>query len=139
MIKKFMSFVLTALLLNAGIGTVYAKSNAEKEAQHAGKVKQAIVRLGTGETALVKIKLRDKTKLEGFVNAIGEDSFVVTDGKTGIATTVAYPQVKKVKGNNLSTGVKIAIGVGIAIAVVIIIAAASGNIGRGKDLTRLVF
>ena len=36
MIKKFMSFVLAVLLLNAGIGTVYAKSNSEKEAQHAG-------------------------------------------------------------------------------------------------------
>ncbi len=52
---------------------------------------------------------------------------------------MAYPQVKKVKGNNLSTGAKIAIGLGIAIAVVIIIAAASGNIGRARDLTRLRF
>jgi len=139
MIKKIVSFILAVLLLNVGMGTVYAKTNAEKETRYAEKVKQAITKLGTGETAVVKIKLRDKMKLEGFISAIGDDSFVVTDGKTGVTTTVAYPQVKQVKGNNLSTGAKIAIGLGIAIAVVIIIAAASGNIGRARDLTRLRF
>jgi hypothetical protein len=38
-----------------------------------------------------------------------------------MATQVAYPQVKSVKGNNLSTGAKIAIGVGIAAAVIVLI------------------
>ena len=35
--------------------------------------------------------------------------------------TIAYPQVKSVKGNNLSTGAKIAIGVGIVAAIIFII------------------
>ncbi|MDQ3061651.1 MAG: hypothetical protein M3R14_02160 [Acidobacteriota bacterium] len=131
MIKKFVSILLAVLLLNAGMGTVYAKTNTEKEARYAEKVKQAIAKLGTGEMVLVKIKLRDKTKLEGFVSAIGDDSFVVTDIKTGVATTVAYPQVKKVKGNNLSTGAKIAIGVGIAVAILVVIIASGVSFGRG--------
>ena len=131
MTKKFVSFIIVVLLLNAGLGTVYARTNTEKEARYAEKVKQAIAKLGTGETALVKIKLRDKTKLEGFVSTIGEDSFVVTDGKTGVATTVAYPQVKQVKGNNLSTGAKIAIGVGIAVVVLVVIIASGVAFGRG--------
>jgi hypothetical protein len=38
-----------------------------------------------------------------------------------VATTVAYPQVKSVQGNNLSTGTKIAIGAGVAAAVIFII------------------
>ena len=46
-----------------------------------------------------------------------EERFTVTD-KTGAATSVAYPQVKSVQGNNLSTGAKIAIGVGIAAALI---------------------
>jgi hypothetical protein len=33
---------------------------------------------------------------------------------------VAYPQVKSVQGNNLSTGAKIAIGVGFAAAIIFI-------------------
>jgi len=50
-----------------------------------------------------------------------EEGFTVIDSKTGMATTVAYPQVKSVKGNNLSTGAKIAIGVGIGAALLFII------------------
>ena len=127
MFKKLVSLVIAVLLLHVSVGTVSAKSEAEKEAQHAAKVKQGILKLGTGETALVKIKLRDKTKLEGYVSAVGDESFAVTDVKTGIATTVAYPQVKQVKGNNLSTGAKIAIGVGIGLVVALIIIYKTGG------------
>lgn len=44
------------------------------------------------------------------------------DVKTGAATTVPYPQVKQVKGNNLSTGTKIAIGLGIVAGVILFLA-----------------
>jgi hypothetical protein len=37
------------------------------------------------------------------------------------ATTVAYTDVTKVKGHNLSTGAKIAIGIGIGVGVVLLI------------------
>jgi hypothetical protein len=59
--------------------------------------------------------------LEGYISAADGEGFIVTNLKTGTATQVAYPQVKSVKGNNLSTGAKIAIGAGIAAAVIFII------------------
>jgi hypothetical protein len=122
MFRKLFSLALVMLLINsAGIRLAHAESKEEKQARFAEKVKVNVLKLGTGETARVKVKLRDKTKLEGYVSAIGEDDFTITDLKTGAATTVAYPQVKSVKGNNLSTGAKIAIGVGIAAAVILII------------------
>ncbi len=121
MLRKCLSLALAGLLFHVSVGPVFAKSKAEKEAQFAAKVKANILKLGIGETALVKLKLRDKTKLEGYISEAGEDSLVVTDARTGTATTVAYPQIGQVKGNNLSTGAKIAIGVGIALVVVTII------------------
>ena len=84
-------------------------------------MKAAVLKLGTGAAARVRVTLRDKTKLEGYVSGVGDDSFAVTNVKTGAVTTVAYPQVKTVKGNNLSTGAKIAIGAGVAAAVVLLI------------------
>jgi hypothetical protein len=42
------------------------------------------------------------------------------DVKAG-AKAVPYGQVKNVKGNNLSTGAKVAIGVGIGLVVLILI------------------
>ncbi len=85
-------------------------------------MKARIVQLGVGEESYVTVKLRDKTKLAGYISEAREESFVVTDLRTSEATTVAYADVKKVKGHNLSTGAKVAIGVGIAVAVWVIIA-----------------
>lgn len=122
MFKKLFSLALVALLLNlAGMRLVYADSKEEKQARFAEKVKASVLKLGTGEAARVKVKLRDKSKLEGYISAADGEGFIVTNPGSGMATQVAYPQVKSVKGNNLSTGAKIAIGVGIAAAVILTI------------------
>lgn len=122
MFKRLLSLFLVALLINlAGVAPAYAASKAEKEARHAEKVKAGVLKFGTGESARVKIKLRDKTKLEGYISAADGEGFTVVDAKTGMATVVAYPQVKSVQGHNLSKGTKIAIGVGIAAALIFII------------------
>ena len=123
MYGKLLSLALVALLMNAaGMRLAYAAdSKEEKRVRFVEKVKANVLKLGTGEAARVKVRLLDKTKLEGYVSAIGESDFTVTDMKSGAATTVAYTQVKSVKGNNLSTGAKIAIGAGIAAAVILLI------------------
>ena len=120
MLKKICSVLLSALLLQAAAVTALAKSSAEKEAKRAEKVRTQLARLGTGKDALVKLELRDKTKLEGYVSELGAESFVVIN-KAGVATTVAYPQVGKARGHNLSTGAKIGIGIAIGAAIVLLI------------------
>jgi hypothetical protein len=115
--------VLVALLLNITCSApVLAKNSAEKEARFAQKVKSEIAKLGTGPEARVELKLRDKTKLKGYISEVNDESFAVVADNTGAATTVAYPQVGQVKGNNLSMGVKIAIGIGILVVVALILA-----------------
>ncbi len=122
MFKKILSLALIGLLINlVSISPAYADSKEAKQARFVERVKKSIAKLGTGTDARVEVKLRDKTKLTGYLREAGEDSFVVVDAKNGVATTVAYPQVKQVKGNNLSTGAKIAIGVAIGVAVVLLI------------------
>lgn len=122
MFKKLFSLALVVLLINlAGMRLAYADSKEEKQARFAEKVRTSVLKLGTGEAARVKVKLQDKTKLEGYISDADGEGFIVTNPKTGMVTKVAYPQVKSVKGNNLSTGAKIAIGVGIAAAVIFII------------------
>ena len=122
MFRKPITLLLVALMINlAGVRLVYAESKEEKQARFAEKIKVNVLKLGTGESARVKVKLRDQAKLEGYISDAGADTFTVTNRKTGVATTIAYPQVKSVQGNNLSTGAKIAIGVGIAAAVIFII------------------
>ena len=120
MLKKICSAVLAALLLQAAAAPALANTNSKKEAERAEKVHTQLAKLGTGRDALVRVELRDKTKLEGHVSEANADSFTVTDSK-GKSTTVPYQDVKKAQGNNLSTGAKIAIGAGVAAVVVLII------------------
>lgn len=75
-------------------------------------MKASIAKLGVGEDVRITVKLKDKTKLSGYLSQVKDDSFVVNDLKTGAPTTVAYAQVTKVQGHNLSSGAKIAIVVG---------------------------
>ena len=95
MFKKFMSGVLSCLLIQmtAQVESLSARTQADKQALFAEKVKTGVAQLGVGEDARVAVKLRDKTKLEGYVSEVREDSFDITDLKTGVPTTVAYPDV----------------------------------------------
>ncbi|HWW76823.1 MAG TPA: hypothetical protein VNZ44_15600, partial [Pyrinomonadaceae bacterium] len=116
MLKKILSLALAGAFMAAASAQpapAATLTKAEKEAQFAEKVKAGIARLGTGTEARVEVKLRDKTRLKGYVGEAGAEQFTVVDAKTGAATAVAYPQVQQVKGNNLSQGAKIAIGVGV--------------------------
>ena len=122
MFRKLFTLLLIALVTNlGGVRLVYADSKEEKQERFAEKIKANVLNLGTGESTRVRVKLRDQAKLEGYISDAGAETFTITNKKTGVATTVAYPQVKSVQGNNLSTGAKIAIGVGIAATIIFII------------------
>ena len=103
--QKFRSLIVLSLMLSLACYTsVRASSNPEEDAKAAAKVKAALTKLGTGTDARVEIKLRDKTKLKGYVSELGDDHFMLVQDKTGTVTQVAYPQVQKVKGKNRLTG-----------------------------------
>lgn len=120
MVKNILSMLLIVLVMNMSVLTAFAETKTEKEAKFAEKVKANIIKLGTGTEAKVQVKLKDGTKLKGYVSQINENSFVVVDEKTGSPTEVPYPQAKQVKGNNLSTGAKILIVAGAIILFAVI-------------------
>ena len=91
-----------------------------REARLAESLKTEIARLGTGPDARIELKLHDGTKVKGYISEAQATEFKVVDSKTGAATTVPYPQVRKVKGNNLAQGTKVAIVVGIAMVALVV-------------------
>jgi hypothetical protein len=120
--KKLLSILVACLMLAAtNVQPVAAATKAEKEARFAVKVKTGVEKLDVGRDTRVVVKLRDKTRLQGYISGANENGFVVTDLKTGAATTVAFADVSQVNGNNLSTGAKIGIGIGIGAAVTVLI------------------
>ncbi len=123
MFKQSLSLALISSLLFMliGVPTVTAKSKTEKEAARAAEVKAGVAKLGNGPEAQITVKLRDKTKLSGYISQASADSFVITDPKTGAATEVPYPSVTQAKGKNLSTGATIAITAAIAVGVTLLV------------------
>jgi NMD protein affecting ribosome stability and mRNA decay len=126
MLKRFLSVSIVVLLLNmVGVIPAYAKSQGDAQVR-SQKVKEAIVKLGTGEAAKVELTLRDGRKLKGYVREADQDAFVVVDPKTGAATTVAYSEVKEIKRSKLPSGARIglgvaaAVGIGIALSIVLV-------------------
>ena len=130
LITKTLSMVLAVLLGHTFLFArpVSAHTSIDKQAQFTEKVRVGINTFGIGEDARIEVKLKDKSKVAGYVSEIKEASFVVKNPQTGVNTSVDYSDVKQVRGKHLSTGAKIAIGVGIGagiLAVVVIIVLAS--------------
>lgn len=121
MFKKYVSLALVGLLLNLTFYST-AMANTEKNAKFAEKIKASIAKLGIGKESRVKVKLRDKTKINGYISEITEDSFTVVNEKTNSVTKIPYSQVKQVKGSNLSLGVRIAIVFAVFIAIGVLFA-----------------
>jgi small nuclear ribonucleoprotein (snRNP)-like protein len=115
--RKLRTVIAASLLLSL---ISYAPSRAsaqQKHAKFAAQVKDAVAKIGTGTDARVEVKLRDKTKLKGYVGGADETGFLVVDDKTGVATQIAYPQVRQMKGYNSTTGEKILLGLLILLVI----------------------
>ena len=125
MIRKLAVVALGVFVLNLFLSSAaFAAIKDEKDARHVQKIKSDIAKIGTGLEAKVEVKLKDGTKLKGFVSEIGNDQFVVTDPKTGTATPVPYPQAQTAKSRRgwIIFGVVIA-----AIIVIGVVAAATSD------------
>jgi len=123
MLKQILCLALAGLLVNlaAGASPVHAASKDEEQARFAEQVKAGVAKLGTGADARVEVRLRDKTKLKGYVSEAAGEHFVVADPKTGAATAVAYSQVKQVRRKDRPTGVDAAITIGGVFGLLIVV------------------
>ena len=132
MLKRLFSIGLVVLLVYAGnsllVPTIAAAGQGDVAAE---KVKAAVAKRGTGPKAKVNVRLKDRSKLKGYISQAGSDSFTLTDSKTGQARTLAYADVSEVKKQGgLSLAAKIGIGLGIgfgALAIFVIVGCATSD------------
>jgi hypothetical protein len=123
MLKKLLSLALVVLLLHAvNAMPVLAFAQVGQGERRVEKVKADVARR-VGKKSRVTVKLQDGSKLKGRITQAGEDSFTLTDSKTGQTSTLAYRDVTKVEGQGISLAAKIAIGVGIAVVLFVVVVA----------------
>ena len=116
MSKRLFTLALAGLILNLFVAapSVNGRTQAD-ETKHVNKVRGQVARIGIGPRARVEIRLRDETKLKGFIGESDETRFVVVDTKTGARRTLEYQQVQKVKSYRLTSAFKTALAVGIGV------------------------
>ena len=81
------------------------------------KAKTEVVdRLNKKETR-VKIKLHNGSEMKGRITQSADNSFTLTDEKTGSKSDIAYADVLKVEGRGMSKTKKMFIGIGVGAAI----------------------
>src|SRR5947207_5137381 len=83
------------------------------EGEQAANAKSEVQKRGIGERSRVKVTLRNKTEVKGYISQIDTNSFDVTDKKSGQSTTIPYEDAMRVHRNGLSMATKIVIGAGV--------------------------
>jgi hypothetical protein len=121
LLRRTFAIMLSGIILSAAFGFQSVQADTGEDARLAQQARITVLKLGVGEQARVEVKMRDNSKLKGYISAAGADSFTVTDRKTGASTVVAYNNVAQVKrsDNGLSTMTKVIIGGAVAAGVII--------------------
>ncbi len=97
MLRRINAIMLAATVLCAALGLQTVSARAAGDEQTIEQARAKVASLGVGERARVEVKLRDNTKVKGYVSAAGADAFTVTDAKTGASRNVLYADVAQVK------------------------------------------
>lgn len=111
--------ILVALLLNLALYSTTTASTV-KDDKFAERVKINVAKLGTGKDVKVVVKLKDGTKLKGYVSEIKDSGFVVVNEKTKTDIEVLFSEVEQVKGQNHSNGKKIFLRTAIIIGALLL-------------------
>lgn len=122
MLRRTLSIGLAVVLLATAFGFKTVSAQTTADSQRSEKVRAKVMKLGEGPKAKVEVKLRDNTKLKGYVSKTEQDGFTITDSKTGASRTLAYAEVQDVKksGGGMSRTWLI-VGVSAAAAVAIVV------------------
>ena len=106
-------FVALAIVLSTFGPVARAQSGLNAESKAKAEV---VNRLNKKETR-VKVKLRNGSEMKGRITQSGENSFTLSNEKTGSPTDIAYADVLNVEGRGMSKKKKMFIAIGAGAAV----------------------
>lgn len=121
MFTKYFTLVLAAVFFCTASGgvTTRASGNENVKPGHVEKIRQKVLKRGTGEKARASVKLNDGTKLKGYISESTAEHFTLmrTDEQIGRTLTINYRDVAEIKGHGkgMSTTSKVLIGTGVGV------------------------
>ena len=118
--KRLTVLMLMMGLLSAGVVLETAQAQTRRDAEIAAKARAKVAKIGIGQNAKVEVKLRDQSRIKGYIQELQQDSFTVVERDTGVTRNVAYADALEVKRSSggLSTKGWAIIGAAAAGAIV---------------------
>jgi hypothetical protein len=114
-VRRILSFFLAWLMVNpSGPSTGFGKDDPTTDAQRAGDVKAAVLKLGTGKNARVLVNLLDSEKVGGYVQQTQDDGLSVRVFCSGNDIPVPFARIRGLRGVNVATGMKVSAGKGVS-------------------------
>lgn len=122
MIKFWLSLTLIYLLVFTA-APVLARSKHGPQADSVEQIRMKLERIGVGEKARATIRLKNGTKLKGYIYQMGASDFTLKDKKTLAPVQILYSDVERVESNKGHSkakwiGIGVAIGVGAFLAII---------------------
>ena len=101
MIKKYFAIMLSVML--AALSFTFS-TNAQSTSTDVQKVRSKVQGLAVNHDKKVEVKLKDTTRVKGYITSVDQDSFAISNSATSSAETIAYADVVDVKksGGGLS-------------------------------------
>jgi hypothetical protein len=131
------TLVVILIIALAGNSSGFGRTSALPETNQSATGKSANAKAhvelrGVGPRSRVKVRLRTHSEVTGYISAIDDATFQVTDRKNGQVTTMTYDEVERVSGPGLPKVAKIGIWAGAVagafmLTVVLIVASWHGN------------
>ena len=122
MTRLFLTLSLLVLLALAPFGPAAQAQQQTSDANEAAKIKSEVIKRTNHNKERVKIKLRNGSEMKGRITQTSENSFTLTDEKTGNKTDIDYSDVAKLDGRGMSRGKKFGIIAGVTVAALVVVA-----------------
>jgi len=125
LIRKQLALLTSVALIAITVtfpGAINAQTTTDSVA--IDKARLEVQKISSNRGQKVEIKLRDSSKIKGYISEVAQDNFVVSDPKTGASQTLSYAEVssvKKTSGGSIKPWLilgAVAAGVGITWAIV---------------------
>ncbi|HEY6230322.1 MAG TPA: hypothetical protein VIW64_03570 [Pyrinomonadaceae bacterium] len=120
MLRKIFAMMLSATLLLTAFGLRSMNAQGLADARATEKIRTKVQKIGTGGNARVEVKLRDNTRMKGYISGADQDSFTLVDSMSGSHNKLAYADTSSVNkaGGGLSGKTWIILGAAAVGAIV---------------------
>lgn len=122
MLHRFLSLMLVSVLVTGTTVTPMTAQeqgrleNVRKDLIGVQKIKAELAKRASDQKP-ARVTLKDGSELKGTVLKVADDDFSMLDAKSGKAASIAYADVKSVRGTGLSRRAKIGIGIGVGVGI----------------------